>query len=78
MRTICSGNESIVAGAGIDVYSVEPPEDLSLVNHPNVICTPHLGAATKEAQANVGTQIAQQFIEMFDGKGIRNAVKPRD
>ncbi|MEJ2050214.1 MAG: hydroxyacid dehydrogenase [Calditrichota bacterium] len=71
-------NEGIVAGAGIDVYSVEPPDDLSLVNHPNVICTPHIGAATKEAQENVGTQIAQQFIEMFDGKGIRNAVKPRD
>jgi D-3-phosphoglycerate dehydrogenase len=71
-------NEGIVAGAGIDVYATEPPEDLSLVNHPNVICTPHIGAATKEAQENVGTQIAQQFVELFAGKGIRNAVKPRD
>lgn len=71
-------NEGIVAGAGIDVYETEPPADRSLVNHPNVICTPHIGAATKEAQENVGTQIAHQFVEMFAGKGIRNAVKPRN
>jgi D-3-phosphoglycerate dehydrogenase len=71
-------NEGIVAGAGIDVYEKEPPEDLSLVQHPNVICTPHLGASTYEAQENVGVQIAQQFVDMFAGKGIRNQVKPKN
>lgn len=67
--------EGIVAGAGIDVYPEEPPTDLRLVQHPKVTCTPHIGAATREAQENVGTQIAEQFVEMFAGKGIRNAVK---
>ena len=71
-------NEGIVAGAGIDVYEKEPPEDLSLVQHPNVICTPHLGASTYEAQENVGVQIAQQFVDMFAGKGVRNQVKPKN
>ena len=70
--------EGIVAGAGIDVYPVEPPEDLKLAQHPNVICSPHLGASSKEAQENVGTQIAAQFVDMFAGKGIRNAVKPKN
>ncbi len=71
-------NEGIVAGAGIDVYEKEPPEDMSLVQHPNVICTPHLGASTYEAQENVGVQIAQQFVDMFAGKGVRNQVKPKN
>ncbi len=69
--------EGIVAGAGLDVFETEPPQDLKLVQHPGVICTPHIGAATKEAQDNVGIQIAEQFVEMFAGKGIRNAVKPK-
>ncbi len=71
-------NEGIIAGAGIDVYEQEPPEDLSLVQHPNVICTPHLGASTFEAQENVGVQIARQFVDMFAGRGIRNQVKPKN
>ena len=66
--------EGIVSGAGIDVYPEEPPTNLKLVQHPKVICTPHIGASTREAQENVGTQIAEQFVEMFAGKGIRNAV----
>jgi D-3-phosphoglycerate dehydrogenase len=70
-------NEEIVAAAGIDVYETEPPIDSDLVKHPRVMCTPHLGAATKEAQENVGKQIAQQFVDMFSGKEIRNVVKPR-
>ncbi len=70
-------NEGIVSGAGIDVYESEPPQNLELARHPNVICTPHLGAASIEAQENVGTQIAQQFVDMFAGKGVRNSVNPR-
>ena len=71
-------NEGIVAAAGIDVFEVEPPQNLDLVRHENVICTPHLGASTYEAQENVGVQIAQQFVDMFAGKGIRNQVRPRN
>ncbi len=70
-------NEEIVAAAGIDVYEKEPPVDLALIQHPKVMCTPHLGASTVEAQENVGKQIAQQFVDMFAGKDIRNVVKPR-
>lgn len=70
-------NEGIVAAAGIDVYETEPPQDLKLVQHPNVICTPHLGASTREAQENVGVQIANQIADMFADKGIRNAVRPK-
>ncbi len=71
-------NEGIVAAAGLDVFEVEPPVNNELVTHENVICTPHLGASTYEAQENVGVQIAQQFVDMFAGKGIRNQVRPRN
>ncbi|MFZ0391858.1 MAG: hydroxyacid dehydrogenase [Calditrichia bacterium] len=69
--------EGIVAGAGLDVYEEEPPKDLSLVQHPNVMCSPHIGASSYEAQDNVGIQIAQQFVDMFAGKAIKNQVRPR-
>jgi phosphoglycerate dehydrogenase-like enzyme len=70
-------NEGIVAAAGIDVYQEEPPKELELIKHPQVMCTPHLGASTVEAQENVGRQIAEQFVDMFAGKEVRNVVKPR-
>ena len=69
--------ENIVAGAAVDVFEEEPPQDLTLVKHPRVICSPHIGASTIEAQENVGIQIAHQFADMFAGKGIRNVVKPK-
>ena len=46
-----------VAGAAVDVYSKEPATDNVLFDAPNVICTPHLGAATSEAQENVAIQV---------------------
>ena len=70
-------NEGIVAGAAIDVYPVEPPTDLRVVKHPNVVCSPHIGAASKEAQDNVSIMIAEQFSDMFAGKETRNVVKPK-
>jgi len=70
-------DEGIVAGAGFDVFDPEPPTDWKLVKHPKVMCTPHIGAATVEAQENVGTMIAQQFVDMFAGKETRNVVKPK-
>ena len=59
-----------VAGAALDVYSSEPPkEDLKpLLAHPNVVCTPHLGASTDEAQVNVSRDIANQMCDVFDQK----------
>src|SRR6185295_628610 len=52
-----------VAGAGVDVFVVEPAESSPLFGLPNVVCTPHLGAATTEAQENVAIQIAEQMAD---------------
>jgi D-3-phosphoglycerate dehydrogenase len=52
-----------VAGAALDVFTEEPPTDWKLLKLDNVIASPHIGAATKEAQARVGTEVAQKLIE---------------
>ncbi|HYC12876.1 MAG TPA: hydroxyacid dehydrogenase, partial [Stellaceae bacterium] len=50
-----------VAGAALDVFPVEPAKENILFGHPHVVATPHLGAATTEAQENVALQIAEQM-----------------
>lgn len=67
-------DEGILAGAALDVFVKEPPEDFSLIEHPKVICTPHIGAASVESQENVAVLIAEQFVDMFAGRGIHNQV----
>lgn len=62
-----------VAGAAIDVYETEPPSSpvtAELIAHPNVVCTPHLGAYTEEAQKKVARDIAQQMCDAFARKGL--------
>jgi len=64
-----------VAGAALDVFSEEPPPPTHpLLTLPEVICTPHLGAATDEAQVNVAIAIAQQVVDYLTGGVIRDAV----
>jgi len=63
-----------VAGAGLDVFIEEPPLNTALVQHPKVVCTPHLGASTKEAQNNVAKEIALQFLDIIDGKAVPGVV----
>jgi D-3-phosphoglycerate dehydrogenase / 2-oxoglutarate reductase len=63
-----------VAGAAFDVFTVEPAIENPLFHHPNVVCTPHLGAATMEAQENVALQIAEQMSEYLVRGAISNAV----
>jgi len=63
-----------IAGAALDVYSVEPPQNRRLIDLERVICTPHLGASTKEAQENVAIGIAQQIRDYLVDGTIRNAV----
>ena len=63
-----------VAGAAFDVFTEEPATANPLFGHPNVVCTPHLGAATTEAQENVALQVAEQMSDYLLRGAISNAV----
>ena len=63
-----------VAGAAFDVFTEEPATKNPLFGHPNVVCTPHLGAATTEAQENVALQVAEQMSDYLLRGAISNAV----
>ena len=64
-----------VGGAALDVFVEEPPApDHPLLSHPRVICTPHLGASTEQAQVNVSIAVAEQVRDYLIDGVIRNAV----
>jgi D-3-phosphoglycerate dehydrogenase len=63
-----------VAGAALDVFREEPATQSVLFGLPNVVCTPHLGASTMEAQENVALQIAEQMSDYLLRGAISNAV----
>jgi D-3-phosphoglycerate dehydrogenase len=63
-----------VAGAAFDVFKTEPAIENPLFNLPNVVCTPHLGAATTEAQENVALQVAEQMSDYLLTGAVSNAL----
>ncbi|MEM6824316.1 MAG: phosphoglycerate dehydrogenase [Pseudomonadota bacterium] len=63
-----------VAGAAFDVFAQEPAHENPLFNLPNVVCTPHLGAATSEAQENVALQVAEQMSDYLLTGAVTNAL----
>ncbi|WP_319825360.1 phosphoglycerate dehydrogenase [Thalassovita sp.] len=63
-----------VAGAAFDVFAVEPATENVLFNLPNVVCTPHLGASTSEAQENVALQVAEQMSNYLLDGAVENAL----
>jgi len=60
-----------VAAAGLDVFAAEPPGLTDLVAHPRVICTPHIGAQTAEAQTRAAEDIASEVLAALQGKDLR-------
>ncbi|WP_040203764.1 phosphoglycerate dehydrogenase [Neobacillus jeddahensis] len=71
VRAIQSGH---VAGAALDVFEKEPVADVELLQNPNIIVTPHLGASTVEAQEKVAQEVSAEIIEIFETQSIQNAV----
>jgi D-3-phosphoglycerate dehydrogenase len=60
-----------VVGAALDVFATEPPGDSSLVCHPRVVCTPHIGAQTNEAQQQAAVDIAHEMLNALEGRPLR-------
>ncbi|PFN76461.1 phosphoglycerate dehydrogenase [Bacillus sp. AFS076308] len=71
VRAIQSGH---VAGAALDVFEKEPVANEELLQNPNIIVTPHLGASTIEAQEKVAQEVSAEIIEIFEKQSIQNAV----
>ncbi|HET9522483.1 MAG TPA: phosphoglycerate dehydrogenase [Candidatus Limnocylindrales bacterium] len=63
-----------LGGAGIDVFETEPPTGSPLLDAPNTLLTPHLGASTAEAQVAVAEEVADQVLDVLAGRSARYAV----
>ena len=63
-----------LAGAAIDAFSTEPPGEMKLMGMPTFICTPHLGASTREAQDNVAKDVSEQIVAYLLHGTVKNAV----
>ncbi|KAL8559906.1 hypothetical protein ACOMHN_016952 [Nucella lapillus] len=73
VRVVNCARGGIIEEAAL-LRALEPPQDLRLVQHPRVTATPHLGASTAEAQSRVAVEIAQQFVDLAQGKKLFGAI----
>ena len=71
LRALSSGH---IAGAGLDVFSTEPPLESPLLGAPNILLTPHLGASTDEAQEKAGISVAKSVKLALEGELVPDAV----
>jgi len=60
-----------VASAALDVFTTEPPDQTALACHPRVVCTPHIGAQTVEAQARAAEDIGSEVLAALAGQPLR-------
>jgi len=69
-------DDGIVGGIALDVYTQEPPNEelYKTLEHPGIICTPHLGASTEEAQEKVAEQIASQMSDALENKNYKGSL----
>ena len=56
--------EKIISGIALDVFTTEPTINPELLKYPNILCTPHFGALTKEANKNMSMQVVQKFLKL--------------
>jgi len=66
-----------ISGAAIDVFATEPPSGSPLLEAPNVVFTPHLGASTSEGQSRAGAIVADQVLKVLAGKRPEFVVNPK-
>lgn len=66
--------EGKVAGAALDVFEKEPNTESPLIDLPNFIATPHLGASTREAQLNVAVDVSEEILAALKGNVVKNTV----
>ena len=67
-------DEERLAGAALDVFVDEPMLDFTIAQHPKIVCTPHLGASTEEAQAGVTLEVVDQVLTVLRGQPARFTV----
>ncbi len=68
-------DQGVIAGAALDVFVQEPlPADSPLLRHDRVVATPHLAGSTAEAQVGVALDVAEQIVEVLQGRSARYAV----